>query len=303
MITNNNILDLCKIKENKRSLRLTCKVLIALSAVCIFSSIISAEPLPEDANLANTLAYDVNSKATSSLENDLLIAKSPITDISRKLWQDRIAYLKVPESNTGRNDLEMLIDQIRSVEFNSQNQTQEPFIALELAKDETSDKKDLPNDSSSSTITTQVIEPAKSESTISGNRFPFVHIKEQTLQIFKDLSQKPEQLQNPLELAEILFNSRCLAEAAKCYQEALDRITDDNTDQNRKRAWILFQAGNCLQDDDPKTATRMYKQLTLQYPDSPWADLANAKAQLINWYQKNKPDTLTSKPKLQASLP
>ena len=302
IITNNNILQLRKTKENTRSLHLCCKVLIALSTVCIFCSIVNAKPLPEDVNIVNASAYDTNSKGTSPLENDLLIAKSPITDISRELWQDRITCLKNTDSDASRNDIELLLKQIRSIELGPQKQTPEPIVTLEPTREDKPAKKAQPDETQPVTIATQIPEPVRPERTISQNRTQPIYLKKQTLQIFKDLSQKPEQLQNPLKLADILFNSHCLAEAAKCYRQALDRITADDTDQYSDKAWILFQLGNCLQNDDPQTAMQVYRQLTQECPDSSWADLANAKAQLIDWYQKNKPDTLISKRKLQASL-
>ena len=298
MITNNNILQLRKTKENALSLQLCCKVLIALSTVCILSSIVNAEPSPEDANTVNTLAYDARRKGTSAFENDLLIAKSPIADISRKLWQDRISHLKNTDSDTIKYDIETLINQVRSIEFEPQNQTLEPIVTLEPARKDKPAEKAQPNETQPVT-TTQILKSVKTERIIPENISQYIQVKKQTLQIFKDLSQNPEQLQNPLELADILFNSHCLAEAAKCYRQALNRIAADDS----SKAWLLFQLGNCLQNDDPQAATQTYKQLTQECSDSSWADLANAKAQLIDWYQKNKPDTLISKPKLQASLP
>jgi len=302
MITNNNILLLRKTKENTHSLHLCCRIVIALSTVCISNSIVSGESLPEDANIVNTSAYDAGDKDTSPLENDLLITSIPITDISRKLWKDRITYLKNTDSDTSSDEIETLIDQIKSIEFGLQNQIQEPIVTLEPIKKDKHAIKAQSNETEPVTLATQTPEPVKPEHTISQNRLQSIQIKEQTLQIFKDMSQKPEQLQNPFELAEILFNGNCLTEAAKCYRQALDRISADDTDQHSGKAWLLFQLGNCLQNDDPQTAMQTYKQLTQEYPDSSWADLANAKALLIDWYQKNKPDALINKPKLQASL-
>jgi TolA-binding protein len=122
--------------------------------------------------------------------------------------------------------------------------------------------------------------------------------------------QHPERLNKPFELGELLFLSGHLKDAAICYQEALSRSSPDKADPNQKpqqdakvpdvglktsllsiqsRAWILFQIGNCLRNDDPPTAMKMYKQLIAEYPDSPWVDLAKARSTLIDWYQKDNP--------------
>jgi TolA-binding protein len=99
-------------------------------------------------------------------------------------------------------------------------------------------------------------------------------------------------------LAEILFNSNHLKEAAKCYQQALDRITANETDRFADKEWLLFQIGNCLRNTDRQAAMQIYSQLIAEYPDSPWVDLANAKSKLIDWYLKDKPDALIKEYKL-----
>ena len=55
-----------------------------------------------------------------------------------------------------------------------------------------------------------------------------------------------------------------------------------------------------LRDIDPPTAVEMYEQLIAEYPNSPWADLAKARTKLIDWYLKDKPDTLINERKSQA---
>lgn len=303
MRTDNNILQLCKTKETGRSLDLRCKVLIVLSTVCILSSIVSAVPLPEDLNSVTTSVYDADPNGTSPDENDLLMVQNPITDTTRKLWQSRITPLKNSKSDTSKTDIEALIKQVNSIGFRPQNQAPEPIFTLEpIMKDKPA--KQMPADETApATIVTQAPEPEKPEYTISDNRIQSTQIREQTLQVFRDMLQKPGLLENPRELAEILFNSNCLPEAAICYRQALDRITADDAVEQRSKAWLLFQLGNCLRNDDPQTAIQTYKQLTQECPDSSWADLANAKVELIDWHQKNETDTLISKPKLQALAP
>jgi len=224
---------------------------------------------------------DKSSKPAPSLQDDLLIANSPTTYLGRQLWQARIGVSKDSNPSQNKTELRQIIRQINSIEFKAQEPSPQPLIAVEPIQEAE------PNEISSDAETPQEQEPNTIE-----HKPPYEQVTDHTLQILKSLSQHPDQLQNPLELAEILFKSRRLKEAAKCYQEALNRMTANETDQLANKAWILFQIGNCLQNDDPPTAMQMYKQLIAEYPDSPWADLAKAKSKLIDWYLKDKPNTL-----------
>ena len=249
--------------------------------------------LPDQWQIQTNSNIAVNFAAKAEVDKKpphLLLAKSPMTDISRQLWRARITASKDGQASQSKTELQQLIRQIDSVEFKPPAQTPEPIIIVEpLWKTE-------PNEISSDTEMSQEPEPNKIE-----HKLPDGQITDQTLQTFKSLSQHPDQLRNPFELAEILFNSNCLREAAKCYQESLDRTTADETDQFAdKKAWVLFQIGNCLQNIDPPAAIEMYRQLIAEYHDCPWADLAKAKIELIDWYLKDKPNTLINKHKPQA---
>lgn len=218
-----------------------------------------------------------------------LIAKSPTTNLGRKLWQARISAFEDKSSSQSKDELRRIIRQIGSVEFKSQAQPAEPLIVIEPIQ------KAEPDEISSPAEMPQKQGPGKIE-----HKLPYKRVTEETLQIFKSLSQYPEQLNNPLELAEILFNSHCLKEAAMCYQEAFNRLTADQTEPVRNADWLLFQTGNCLRNDDPSTAMQMYAQLIAEYPDSPWVDLAKAKNELTDWYLKDTPDALIDECKLSA---
>ncbi len=233
-------------------------------------------------NVAVNFAAKVDKK-----QSKLLIAQSPTTDLGRQLWRDRIANPEDGKTSEGKDELQQLIKQINSIEFKPQAQTPEPLIVVEPIR------KAEPNEVSSDTDIPQEQEPTKLE-----REQPYEQISAETLQMLKDLSQHPDQLHNPFELAEILFNSNCLKEAAKCYQQALNRLTTEQTDQLDNKAWLLFQIGNCLRNTDRPTALQMYKQLIAEYPDSPWVDLSKAESELIEWYLKDRPNTLIKQHKL-----
>ncbi len=218
-----------------------------------------------------------------------LIAKSPKTDVSRQLWQARINISGDTKHDESKNELRRIIREVSSIEFEPRQQAPEPLIVVEPIG------KADPNETASDKGMLRVDESGKIE-----DKLPYRRVSDETLQVLKSLSQHPEQLHNPLELGEILFSSNCLKEAAKCYQEALDRMTAGETGQARDGAWLLFQTGNCLWEDDPATAMQMYGQLIAQYPASPWAALGQAKSELVDWYLKDAPETLIDECKLPA---
>jgi tetratricopeptide (TPR) repeat protein len=203
------------------------------------------------------------------------------TSLTHQLWQAWISLPKNEEDKKNKDELQQIIKQIYSIEFKPQNKTPEPVIVVE----QTSTNE--PNETLADTPSPK--EPKEKE--IKPN-LPYQPVSEQTLQILKNLLQHPDQLENPSELGEVLFLSGRLKEAAIAYKEALNRKRPDKPRLVEDRAWILFQIGNCLRDDDLPTATETYRKLITEYPDSPWSDLAKAQYKLIDWYQKNKPRTL-----------
>ena len=235
-----------------------------------------------DSGIAADFAEQVDKKPSPPL-----IAKSPTTHLGRQLWQARINTPEDKGSSQRKNKLQQIIGQIRSVEFKPQEPPTEAFIVVEPVPE--------PNEISTDTEILHESGPGKIE-----RKPPYEKVTDETLQIFKSLSQHPEQLHNPLELAEILFNSHCLPEAAKCYREALDRITAEKSGQVPNGDWLLLQTGNCLRNDDPSTAMQLYQQLLAEYPDSPWVDLAKTKSELIDWHLKDTPYTLIDECKLSA---
>lgn len=238
-----------------------------------------------------TLAYaETASKQISDKDDEktpfLLLEKTPKTNLSRQLWQARISPAKDTNSRQRANELQQIIKQLNSIEFKTKEQTPEPLITVEPIQ------KTEHNEIPANIETTQAHKPEKTEP-----KLPYKQVTDQTLLIVRNLSQHPDKLDRPLELAEILFDSNCLAEAAKCYQQAFDRMTTNETHQLTDKAWILFQMGNCLQYDNAPKAIQMYKQIITEYPDSPWTNIAKAKYKLIDWYLKDKPNMLINEHK------
>ena len=237
------------------------------------------------------------STKVSKKQGHLLIARSPTTDLGRQLWQARISNPKNNPNSKSKDEFYQMIEKIRSVKFGPQDKSAEPIIIVEPAQ------KIEPVEPSSVSNVPQESELKKTEAGIESKfsskrqdekQLLTRQITDQTLKIFVQLSQQPQQFKNPIELAEILFRNGSLKEAVKCYQEALNRMTANEDDRHKEKAWILFQIGNCLRNTDRPAAIEMYRQLIAQYPDSPWADLAKARSKLINWYQQDKPRELVA---------
>ena len=218
-------------------------------------------------------------------QSSLLISESPNTHLGRQLWQARISVPKGEKDNKNKSELQRIIEQIRSVEFEPEDKAPEPLIAFEPTQ------KTEPNETLSDTEVPEKSEEKKIEPKLEAP-LPYEPVTDETLQMLENLLQHPEQLKTPFELGEVLFRSGHLKEAGMCYQQALNRKNLDEINSPQNRAWILFQIGNCLRNDDPPTAMEMYRQLIIEYPNSLWTDLAKARSKLVNWYQQDTPRTL-----------
>ena len=203
------------------------------------------------------------------------------TNFTRQLWQTWISLPQNKGDDKNKDELEQIIRQIYSIEFKPQNKIPEPVIAVEPAP---------PNEPNKTSV--DVATPEEPEEKQIEPKLPYQPVSERTLQMLKSLLQHPDQLEKPFELGEALFLSGHLKEAAIVYKEALNRKSPDKAGSAEDKAWILFQIGNCLRNDDFSAAAETYGKLIAEHPDSPWSDLAKAQYKLIDWYQKDKPRTL-----------
>ncbi len=217
-------------------------------------------------------------------QDSLLVMDSQSSFLRRQLWQADITIPKASHNTTAKNKLQNIIDQIHSVKFELKSKIPKPFIAVEPVQQTKSNEilsvTETPSQTEQEKLTRQnQIKPD----------MPYNSITNKTLQIIENISQHPEQLNNFFELAEVLFYSGQLKEAVTCYQQALAHIKPDEATSTDNRPWILFQIANCLRNDDPPTAAKIYRQLIAEYPQSIWADFAKAQEQLILLYQQDNP--------------
>ncbi|MHC4417875.1 MAG: tetratricopeptide repeat protein [Planctomycetota bacterium] len=218
-----------------------------------------------------------------------IIVPKPGSHLTRQLWKDRITITESENDDKSKEQLKQIIRRIRSVKFQPQQQTPEPAIPSKPAgKTEQNQPESTPEP------------PEKPRQEKFEPKPPYEPIAAETLQTLTELSQQPDQLENPLALAEVLFLSGHLKEAATFYQLALNQISPEQPDQTQNRPWVLFQIANCLRNSDPAAAMKTYRQLITEHPDSPWTELAKAQDKIIDWYIKEKPMTLIAESQHQS---
>jgi tetratricopeptide (TPR) repeat protein len=237
-------------------------------------------------HLPFTIYHLPNSAAAvgqKSPQSSFIAPPDPNSHLRRQLWRAELSITKGEKNKGTKNELKRIIEQIRSIKFELQKEIFEPIIVPEVVP------IDEPNEAVSETKEQEKkeIEP----------KLPYEPITDKTLQILKSLSQHPDNLRNPFELGETLFLSGNLKEAAIFYREALKRKSPGDVGSARDRAWNLFQIGNCLWNDNPPTAIKMYGQLIIEYPNSPWKELAEARSKLLDWYLTDKPRELIAEHK------
>jgi tetratricopeptide (TPR) repeat protein len=223
-------------------------------------------------------------------QSSVITSRDPKNINGLELLQAEITIAKDEKDTKSRDQLKQIIEQIRSVEFGLQKQAPAPVIVPEKA----------PVIEPNETVTEVPVQKEEAKQAIE-SRPQYGPITEKTLQMLKTLAQESEKLANPLELGEILFVSGNLKEAAMFYREALKRKDPNDVSLSWDRAWILFQIGNCLRNEDLPAAAKAYQQLLTEYSNSPWADLAKARSNLIAWYLKDDPVKLIAEVKRAGS--
>ncbi len=87
---------------------------------------------------------------------------------------------------------------------------------------------------------------------------------------------------DPAGLAEALRLGGHPDRAADFYDMAMG-----NTSDPKEKAWLLYQSANCLRQKNPSAALKKFQKLLAEYPNSLWAPLAQAQAQVVEWRQTN----------------
>ncbi len=230
-------------------------------------------PQPGDSLSANLASTVKEAPHTNSFANS---TEASAQQLESELRKSRISPLDSSSADDKSEDLKRLISQINSVRFQSQETAE--AIASDTSEPEPGIAPDEPAPLSDAT-------PTQSETSTKS-------MSDETLQMVRQAVIEPNRVAEPLQLAEVLFQSGQPRAAGLCYKQALVSIPADDPNMAGERAWILFQIGNCLKHDDPNTARESYAELLRVHPDSPWAQIAKARHSVIDWYQKDQPGKL-----------
>ncbi len=212
------------------------------------------------------------------IANLLFEATGQTEEAKRRILQDRITSLGQSSDDESKSELQKMLEQIRLVEFRKEERTDD---SVTVTKKVTSDKPDEAK-SEQQKPGEQVSQKAQPQIEQSQAEI----LSEKILQVFNELSEDLSKLENPVELADILYLGGRLKEAAIVYRQAINRIDGEETDAFGDGAWILFQLGNCLRDEDPAEARKFYREMISRYPECPWVDLAKAEDELLGWLEK-----------------
>ena len=132
-----------------------------------------------------------------------------ISPVKRRLWKDRISIYTHEDNTASKDELHKIIEQIRAIKFEPSNKTAEDAdVTEQTSVAETIEPKEVISESKALPDPNNKKQKAKRQPPL-----PDGIITDQTLQIIRDLCQDPCQVENPFELAEIMFQSDYLREA------------------------------------------------------------------------------------------
>lgn len=258
----------------------------------------NTEPLISEKQKSQASSLGPENIANQTKKFSALKNQKSNSEIAHQLWLNRLTPPKKQDDTKYKKELQQLIKLIRSVKFESKDKPAEPVIAIEPTKKaEPNETITIIKQAQADEVGFDQVQPfalaaeQKTQST-TDKSLPYKPVSVETLQMLHKLSTKPEQMHNHLELAEILFLSSHLKEAAIFYKHALKQMSQDDLISAKDKAWIIFQIANCLRDEDQQAAKKIYRQLINEYPNSLWTDLAKARERLIDWYLTDKPLTL-----------
>jgi len=202
-----------------------------------------------------------------------------------ELFGTQLSSSQSREDQESRNRLKRIIEQVRSVKFESE------IEVFNVPVDHNEAPVREPNE------TVPDVSFRKREETEKVIiELPKKPVSDMTMAMLKNILKYPDQLDDPLGLGELLFAGGNMKGAVLFYQEALRRTDPNDIRLSQDRAWMMFQIGNCLRYHEPATATETYRKLLVEYPNSLWSDLAKAQKEVIDWSLIEKPRELITGP-------
>ena len=98
----------------------------------------------------------------------------------------------------------------------------------------------------------------------------------------KDKIRKLNSITDPAALADALFQAEHPDLAAIFYDRA---VKGQSTP--KKKAWVLFHAGNCRRKTNPQVALKAYDALVAAHPESLWSSIALVQKGIVEWRNTN----------------
>ena len=202
-------------------------------------------------------------------------------EVKTPLWQINVIPALDEKEDLQRNELKSLIEQINSIDL--------ALPQMDYGQEGTNNS--VPTDKTEKNVVQEKETQTNVKVNKSDNIF-FEALTAETIQKLRNISEKPEEIDNPYEIGNTLYLSNNIGEAAAFYQEALRRSKPDDMSDSDDRAWLLFQTGNSLRSIDMLAAAEIYGKLITEYPNSPWAGYAKVQRNFITWYIADKPEEL-----------
>lgn len=279
-------------RKSKHSyLRLSlCAIILLLLYAFLCPSVLGSEPNSTPSQSEKTkddLPAKTQLAKGPNKPPQLLLSNNKLAHRLQRAW---LGMPDATDNSQNSQSLQKMILQVQSLRLATSTMDLEPHEVVHVPEIPAQIE---PNDTALQQITapepnqqTKTIEPQSDSNKISP----------QTLKIIRTLALDPNQIPNPLELAEILFKNKNLKEAAAFYRAALNRNSQDSLMSANNKAWMLFQIGNCLKEINPTDAQKAYTELIDQYPDSQWVETAKVRDKLIQWFENEKPWALIKDP-------
>jgi len=291
----NMIADVQKRIFSRRGSKFGCRAMLRIIHLCcvaFFAVSLFTFPVNAETKSEEQLSVESTSKINEEL-NLTVPAGSSLNEtnkpLQQKLQQARINAYQGEKDGQSRSELKRMIEQVRNILFLSQKQPSKSVSVIEPAPviepNTVSLEMKTHEDSRQKPKQLEIEKSIKAES-------QYEPVSRYTRQMLENLAQNPDQLTNPFELAEVLYLGGYENKAIMFYREALNRRESNGLGSNQEKAWILFQIGNCLRNDDLQSAKSAYRQLIAEYPDYLLTDLAKVQDKLIDWYLTDKPHEL-----------
>lgn len=279
------VLDESRDKDNKSPENSENKKAVAVKKAGS-SEVVKADQAPVDKKTVkadNAVTTDVVKTEDTAADKKAAEKKnsgSAILDKSKqlrdKLKESSISALSEGSNSSINSQLQDVLAQLQSLRFSKESKTDEQDSQVSLKPQEPAVNPQVKSD------TAEKEENLENES-LSEQKQPLVALPDDSSDIV-----------DVFELAESLFHIGDKANALKYYRKALDVTLPLGKTANPKRAWILFQIGNCLYGVDGLEAIKIFEQLIQEHPNSDWTNCARTKKQVLKWLMVEKPSTLTA---------